>query len=305
MKHFTAALRTNDLRELQKIPKSDNHNHGTRGGNIRDFLDDISHLNNKSFNSLDEMQLWYEKNIKYLFQGKEGFMKRIISAFRQAQKDGITRLSLSFGTNDKLFFNNSYYELAKEIQNIHSKTAPKIHFTPEISFSRDMNIRSAERDFDEILETNYFNSIDLVGDDTEPVHDFKKIYKKARKNGFLLRAHLGEFGNADTVLSGIRELDLDEAHHGINAVLSNRAVKYIRDKNLRLNICPSSNVMLNRCHSYSEHPIKKLFLEGIRVSINTDDMLIFDQSVSQEYLNLFNSGTLSAEELNTIRIDSL
>lgn len=53
--------------------------------------------------------------------------------------------------------------------------------------------------------------------------------------------------------------------------------------------------------SYSVHPIRKLYDHGIPLTINTDDMLVFNQSVSQEYLNLFKSGLMNAEELNHIR----
>ena len=43
------------------------------------------------------------------------------------------------------------------------------------------------------------------------------------------------------------------------------------------------------------------FDHGIPVTINTDDMLVFNQSVSQEYLNLYISGLMNAEELDYIR----
>ncbi len=59
--------------------------------------------------------------------------------------------------------------------------------------------------------------------------------------------------------------------------------------------------MLNRVKGYNSHPIKELYSYGIPVTINSDDMLIFNQSVSQDYLNIYNSGLLSAKELNEIR----
>lgn len=59
--------------------------------------------------------------------------------------------------------------------------------------------------------------------------------------------------------------------------------------------------MLGRAKSYASHPIKKLYDYGIPITINTDDLLIFNQTVSQEYLNLFEAGLMTAEELNDIR----
>jgi adenosine deaminase len=74
---------------------------------------------------------------------------------------------------------------------------------------------------------------------------------------------------------------------------------------IQLNICPTSNVMLGIVDEYRNHPIKRLYHAGVPVTINTDDLLIFNQSVSQEYMNLYSSGALNADELNVIRITGL
>ncbi len=46
-------------------------------------------------------------------------------------------------------------------------------------------------------------------------------------------------------------------------------------------------------------------MDGIKVTVNTDDMLVLGQSVSDEFLNLFRAGLFSAEELNQIRLNGL
>ena len=53
--------------------------------------------------------------------------------------------------------------------------------------------------------------------------------------------------------------------------------------------------------AYQAHQIRTLFDYGVPVTINTDDLLIFDSSVSQEYLKLFQADLMNAEELNLIR----
>ena len=59
--------------------------------------------------------------------------------------------------------------------------------------------------------------------------------------------------------------------------------------------------MLSRAQSIATHPIRILFDHGVKVTINTDDLMIFDQSICDEYFNLFESGLFSAEELDVIR----
>ena len=63
--------------------------------------------------------------------------------------------------------------------------------------------------------------------------------------------------------------------------------------------------MLARVESIKKHPIRELFDRGIKVTINSDDVLIFDSPVSGEYLKLFNEGVFTAEELNIIRMNGL
>ena len=63
--------------------------------------------------------------------------------------------------------------------------------------------------------------------------------------------------------------------------------------------------MLNVAKNYVEHPIQILVRNGVLVTINTDDLLIFNNSIEQEYINLYNAGTLSAKELEEIRLQGL
>lgn len=82
-------------------------------------------------------------------------------------------------------------------------------------------------------------------------------------------------------------------------------MKWLSDNKILLNVCPTSNIYLSRVEDYSVHPIKKLYHNGVKVTVNTDDMIIFDASVSDEFFNLYKSGALNAEELNEIRENGL
>ena len=69
--------------------------------------------------------------------------------------------------------------------------------------------------------------------------------------------------------------------------------------------CPASNVKVGRVHSLENHPVKVLFRHGVDVTINSDDVLVFDSDVSKEYLRLYRHGVLTAEELDAIRLNGL
>jgi adenosine deaminase len=107
------------------------------------------------------------------------------------------------------------------------------------------------------------------------------------------------------VQRAVEELELDEVQHGIAVVQSTSVMKFLADNRIRLNICPTSNVMLERLDALAEHPIRNLYDAGVKVTVNTDDVLMFGQSVSDEFLNLYRAGLFGAAELDEIRQNGL
>ena len=73
----------------------------------------------------------------------------------------------------------------------------------------------------------------------------------------------------------------------------------------QLNVTPTSNVMLSRVETIGVHPIRALYDNGVRVTVNSDDVAIFDQGVSDEFLALYEAGLFTAAELDEVRQDGL
>lgn len=305
---FQEALRNGDLETIIKIPKSDYHNHGTRGGRIgdvlpRQVLSKVKRLD--TFNGIDEMQVWYDQTIKPYCQGQEGYIRRLGAAFKQAQRDGIKKLTLSLGLGDYQYFDYNINRWIKAIQILKDELAPDIDFYPEISFSRSQDPKRVLNDLNKLLEYKFFKSIDLTGDEALGVEHFKEVYKVAKEEGLVCKAHVGETSGPEAILKAVKVLRLDEVQHGIHAVESRKVMHYLKKHSIRLNVCPTSNVLLGNTKDMSIHPIAELYRYGIDVTINSDDLLIFDSSVSEEYMKLYNSGCLEADELDIIRRKSL
>ena len=151
-----------------------------------------------------------------------------------------------------------------------------------------------------------FYSIDLYGDElAQPIENFIPIYEKAAENGLVLKAHVGEWGTAQDIVTAVKALHLNEVQHGIAAVRDESVVGFLRENKIRLNITPSSNVLLGRVPNMAHHPIAQLYRSGVDVTVNSDDVLIFDSDASKEYLRLYQSGCLTAEELDDIRVMGL
>jgi adenosine deaminase len=132
---------------------------------------------------------------------------------------------------------------------------------------------------------------------------FTSSYRRAKEKKLILRAHVSELGTADDVMRAVEELD--EVQHGIAAAQSQQVMNFLADNKIRLNICPTSNVKLSRVESLKDYPIRKLYDNGVIVTINSDDTLVFVNSVFQEFLDVYSKGLFTAEELNDTRLNGL
>ena len=307
---FVEYLHKSDLIGLKSIPKSDLHNHFVLGGN-REFIFKKTGVKipflEGNLQSMKEMHDWNKKYIGEHFNNYEMRKLLIEATFYQAKIDGVTLLEIGEDVwgNDE-FFHGDVSFLIDTFKSAHQKICPDIELRLQIGLSRHCQIDYLEKCLEPFWEHHEFYSIDLYGDElAQPIRNFKPIYAKAKAHGLKLKAHIGEWGNAEDIIEGIKMLGLDEIQHGIAAVSSSVVVKYLAENKIRLNICPTSDVKLGRVKSIKEHPIKALYRAGVNVTINSDDVLIFDSDISKEYMRLYKEGTLSAEELNEIRVNGL
>ena len=257
--------------------------------------------------SMDEMHAWNSKNIGTIFETPKGRRMLIQATFLQAKDDGVTILEIGedvWGLGE--FFNGSIEELVDAFETAHQEIAPDIELRLQIGMSRHCDIAYLENCLSHFWGCKAFYSIDLYGDElAQPIENFKAIYRRAKSEGLRLKAHVGEWGKAEDVRRAVECLELDEVQHGISAAEDPSVIRFLRDNHIRLNITPSSNYLLGRVTDLKNHPIAELYRNGIDVTINSDDVLIFDSDVSKEYLRLYQCGCLNAEELDDIRKSGL
>jgi len=309
-KKFINSLITSDIHELKKIPKSDLHNHFALGGN-REYIKKITGINIPYFegvlNSMQDMDDWNDKYLGDKFNNEEMRRLKIEATFVQAKEDGVAVLEIGedvWGLST--FFHNDINQLIEAFTAANKKIAPEIELRLQIGLSRHCKISYLEKCLEPFWGREEFYSIDLYGDEfAQPIENYISIYKRAKKYGLKLKAHIGEWGTAEDVKKGIELLELDEIQHGIAAAASPEITKYLADNKIRLNITPTSNIKLGRAAALRTHPIQRLYRSGVNVTINSDDVLIFDSDVSKEYMRLYESGTLNAEELDDIRVNGL
>ncbi|HWT76731.1 MAG TPA: adenosine deaminase [Mobilitalea sp.] len=307
---FVHALANKDIQAIKAIPKTDLHNHFSLGGS-REYIKSVTGIAIPYFEgTLSSMQEMHDWNARYLgdrFHSREMRKLMIEATFVQAKTDGITILEIGedvWGLGE--FFHDDIDELIQAFQDANRQIAPEMELRLQIGLSRHCPVDYLMDCLKHFWGRKEFFSIDLYGDElAQPIENFIPIYKLAKENGLRLKAHIGEWGTADDVIQGIELLKLDEVQHGIAAAASDEAMKYLAEHNIRLNITPTSNLKLGRVKDLKNHPIQKLYRAGVDVTINSDDILMFDSDVSKEYLRLYENEVLTADELDDIRVNGL
>ena len=303
---FQQALRTEDLESIRKIPKADLHNHGLAGADpasVEEILGRRFVPLDHKLTSMEEMHAWANENLGD-FDPKLG-PRLLEAAFARATRDGLVRYELGDDVWS-ITVHGSAANVTERLKKAHARGAPQVEWIPQLGISRHCRIEDIRRWMEPFLALTFYRTFDLSGDEfAQPIENFKPLYRLARENGLRLKAHVGEWGDADSVWRAVEELELDEVQHGIAAADSPAVMRFLAERRIRLNICPTSNLMLSRVETLASHPIRKLFDAGVRVTVNTDDMAMFGQSVSHEFLNLYRAGCLNEIELDQVRENGL
>ena len=152
--------------------------------------------------------------------------------------------------------------------------------------------------------------IDLAGDeDSYPTKDFKDLFDYANELKIPITIHSGESTNYKEVEAALN-MHAKRIGHGIRSIDNFDLINKLKDNNILLELCPTSNVQTNSVDIYKNHPIKLFSLLGVIYSINTDNRLVSEIDLSREYKKLIDNRLVTIEgiiksNLNAIKYSFL
>lgn len=154
------------------------------------------------------------------------------------------------------------------------------------SISRMFGAEAGEETLDYIrrFPDDHILGIDLAGMEVpDSITPFASCFKEARAMGLETVAHAGEFSGPDHVAQTIEILRPKRIGHGLGAAMDNRVCRMLAERDIALELAPTSNVLLGAAASYEKHPLAKLMEMGVPVTLNSDDPIFFSTSLSREY----------------------
>ena len=117
-----------------------------------------------------------------------------------------------------------------------------------------------------------------------PCIAYKDVFAAAREAGLHTVAHAGEEVGPESIRDAIVELGAERIGHGTSAIQDPSLMDLIKERGIALEICPTSNVVTGKyVRRYEDHPIKEFLRRGILATLNTDDPVLFDVELQDEY----------------------
>lgn len=124
---------------------------------------------------------------------------------------------------------------------------------------------------------------DLAGSEVNnPAKLHKHAFQLVVDNNINCTAHAGESFGPDSVHQAIHKCGAHRIGHGTRLVESGDLLNYVNDHRIPLEVCPSSNLQTRAATSWETHPVDFFVDYGLRVTINTDNRLMSDTTVTKE-----------------------
>lgn len=124
---------------------------------------------------------------------------------------------------------------------------------------------------------------DLAGAEMDhPAKDHVEAFRLILNNNVNCTLHAGEAYGPESIHQAIHYCGAHRIGHGVRLAEDGDLLNYVNDHRITLEVCPSSNVQTRAVADLASHPAHFYFDYGIRVTINTDNRLITDTSVTKE-----------------------
>ncbi|MDU2147746.1 MAG: adenosine deaminase [Paeniclostridium sordellii] len=134
---------------------------------------------------------------------------------------------------------------------------------------------------------------------------FEKPIALARSYGYRITIHAGETGIGKNVLDAINILKAERIGHGIFIKDHEEAYNLVKEKNITLEMCPTSNLQTKAIDHLFNYPLEMFYKDGIKVTLNTDNRTVSNVDLTNEYSVIINEFNMDEEDYKNIYLNSV
>lgn len=143
-------------------------------------------------------------------------------------------------------------------------------------------------------------AVDLAGaEGLYPTADYRELFEYAATKGLPFTIHAGEADGAESVRLAV-EYGARRIGHGVRIIEDAEVYRLVKEKGIYLECCPTSNRVTAAVADMSRYPIKRFLDDGIRATINTDDMAILGTDIGEEFDYIMNNCGIDKQDVRVL-----
>lgn len=147
-------------------------------------------------------------------------------------------------------------------------------------------------------------AFDLAGPEIGyPIRDSLEAIYFAKRNHLYITLHAGESFGPESIAQAIHDAGAQRVGHGTSLIKDPKLLSYVVDHRIGVECCPISNWHTGSVKSLDEHPLKLFLQAGVRASINTDNRLCSDTTVTEEIMAVCEHLDLGLGEIKRLLIN--
>ena len=150
---------------------------------------------------------------------------------------------------------------------------------------RQFGVEQAEAVVDFAIQYREHNVVGFgIGGDERrgPPEIFRATFLRARDGGLRLTCHAGETAGPESIWGAIN-LGAERLGHALTAFEDEELMHILTERQIALELCPTSNVRTRAISSLERHPLRVYFDRGMMITLNSDDPAMFGSSLVEEY----------------------
>lgn len=144
-------------------------------------------------------------------------------------------------------------------------------------------------------------AVDLAGDDLNfAALDHAPHFQRAKSGGLRVTIHAGEAGGAERIREALDLFGAERLGHGTKLITDERLLEEVQRREIGIEACPTSNEQTRSWDDLAKHPVREYLKRGLLVSLNSDNPVLGDSSVTHEYEVAAQAWKLTPEEQRTL-----
>ncbi|BBB31871.1 adenosine deaminase [Thermotomaculum hydrothermale] len=148
-------------------------------------------------------------------------------------------------------------------------------------------------------------AFDLAGAEEDyPAKEHREAFQLVLKNNLNSTTHAGEAYGPESIHQAIHYCGAHRIGHGTRLFENGDLLNYVNDHRIPLEICISSNIQTKAVKRFEDHPVRLYYDLGLRITLNTDNRLVSDTTLTKEFMIAHEYYGFTLEEIKDIIIQS-